>query len=231
MKEKIFLNWSSGKDSAMALYNLKLSDRYDLLGLLTTVTQNYDRISMHGVRSSLLKKQAKSLGLPLKIVHINAGSSHEDYASIIKTALSDYKTRGISGAAFGDIFLEDLKKYREENLSEIGMTGIFPLWKRNTLDLAQEFIHLGFKAIVTCVDSEVLDGSFAGREFDKEFLASLPNNVDPCGENGEFHSFVYDGPIFKSRIPHKKGEVVLRDNRYYFSDLVPVEDNLPHIKT
>lgn len=224
MIEKIIFVWSGGKDSTMALYELKKSRDHEISALLTTITEDYDRISMHGVRTILLEQQAESLGLPLEKIYITKKSSNEEYETKMKDALIRYQGMGVSTAAFGDIFLEDLKKYREDNLLKIGMKGIFPVWKRNSLELAHTFIDLGFKAVITCIDSKILDKTFAGRTFDKRFLSELPANVDPCGENGEFHSFVYDGPIFIKRILYEKGEVVLRDNRYYFCDLIPVEN-------
>lgn len=221
MIEKIIFVWSGGKDSAMSLYELIKNRDYKISALLTTITEDYDRISMHGVRTILLEQQAESLGLPLEKIYITKISSNEEYETKMRDALTRYQGMGVSSAAFGDIFLEDLKKYREDNLLKIGMKGIFPVWKRNSTELAHTFIDLGFKAVITCIDSKVLDKTFAGRIFDKQFLSELPPNVDPCGENGEFHSFVCDGPIFSKRILYEKGEVVLRDNRYYFCDLMP----------
>ncbi|MBI4706511.1 MAG: diphthine--ammonia ligase [Candidatus Omnitrophica bacterium] len=224
--EKIIFAWSGGKDSAMALYELKKNRDYEISALLTTITEDYSRISMHGVREILLEQQADSLGLPLEKIYITKKSSNEEYETKMRDTLIRYQSNGVFSVAFGDIFLEDLKKYREGNLLKIGMKGIFPVWKRNSFELANTFIDLGFKAVITCIDSKVLDKAFAGRNFDKQFLSELPPNVDPCGENGEFHSFVYEGPIFSKRILYEKGEVVLRDNRYYFCDLMPVENKL-----
>ena len=223
MMEKVLFAWSGGKDSAMALYDAQKSRKYDVAALLTTVTQDYDRISMHGVRRTLLEEQAALLGLPLETVLISKRSSNEEYEAKMKEALVRYKKKGITSVVFGDIFLEDLKKYREDNLAKVDLKGVFPIWKRDTRELAVNFIDLGFKAIITCVDSKFLDKSFAGRVFDKQFLSDLPGNVDPCGENGEFHSFVYDGPIFSIGIAFEKGRVVLRDNRFYYCDLIKVE--------
>lgn len=220
--EKIIFTWSGGKDSAMALYELRKVYGYKILALLTTVTDGYDRISMHGVRNMLLEQQIESLGLPLEKIHISKDSTNKEYETEMKNALLHYQAQGVSSVAFGDIFLEDLRRYREDNLSKIGLKGIFPLWRRNTTVLAHAFIDLGFKAVITCVDSKCLDKSFAGRVFDKQFLSELPLNVDPCGENGEFHSFVYGGPIFKSQIPYEKGEIVFKDNRFYYCDLIPI---------
>jgi len=223
MSEKVLFTWSGGKDSAMALYELQREKRYEVAALLTTVTEDYDRISMHGVRRVLLQQQATSLGYPLEIVYLSKNSSNEEYEARLKEKLSQYKARGISFVVFGDIFLEDLRKYRENNLAQVGMKGVFPIWKRDTRELAHTFINLGFKAIITCVDSNALDKRFVGRAYDEQFLSELPASIDPCGENGEFHSFVYDGPIFRERIPFRKGRVVLRDNRFYFCDLMPVQ--------
>ncbi len=221
--EKVILTWSGGKDSALALYELQTNSDYEVCGLLTTVTEDYDRVSMHGVRTSLLGRQARSLGFPLERVNISGKSSDEEYESRMKETLTRYRRMGVSSVAFGDIFLDDVRKYRERNLAKIGMNGLFPLWRKGSKRLANRFIDLGFKAMITCVDSNVLDGSFAGRVFDRQFLADLPSSVDPSGENGEFHSFTYDGPIFRRKIRCEKGEVVLRDKRFYYCDLRPVE--------
>ncbi len=222
MAEKVLFTWSGGKDSAMSLYELHKAQSYNVAALLTTVTEDYDRISMHGVRRALLEQQAQSLGLPLDIVYITRNSSNEEFEARMKEKLLQYKSRGISSVVFGDIFLEDLRKYREDNLAQVGMEALFPIWKRDTAQLARTFINLGFKAVITCVDSNSLDKRFVGMSFDERFLVELPSNVDPCGENGEFHSFVYAGPIFSERLRLRKGEVVLRDNRFYFCDLLPV---------
>jgi len=222
MTEKVLFTWSGGKDSALALYELHKAQRYNVVALLTTVTEDYDRISMHGVRRALLEQQARSLNIPLDIVYITKNSSNEEFEARMKEKLLQYKSQGISSVVFGDIFLEDLRKYREDNLAQVGMEALFPIWKRDTDELAHTFIALGFKAVITCVDSRSLDKKFVGRAFDKRFLSALPPSIDPCGENGEFHSFVYAGPIFSESIRFRKGEVVLRDNRFYFCDLVPV---------
>lgn len=221
MSEKVLITWSGGKDSALALYMLRKMHNHEIVALLTSVTEDYDRISMHGVRRVLLEQQAKSLGFPLEILYISRNSSNEEYEAKLKEKLLQYKSQGVSSVVFGDIFLEDLRKYRENNLAQVGMKGVFPIWKRDTTELAHTFINLGFKAVITCVDSNALDGKFAGRYFDNEFLSELPTKVDPCGENGEFHTFVYDGPIFSERIRFRRGKVVLRDNRFYFCELIP----------
>ena len=221
LREKVIVSWSGGKDSALALYEILKTGRYEVLELLTTVTQDYDRISIHGVRRVLLEQQANALGFPLEKMLISKGTSDAEYESILLKALNRHKTNGVFSVVFGDLFLEDVKKYREGILSKIGMKGFFPLWKRDTRQLARMFIDLGFKAVITMVDSNFLGKDFAGRTVDAQFLSDLPSNVDPCGENGEFHTFVYDGPMFHEKILFTKGEVVLRENRFYYCDLIP----------
>jgi uncharacterized protein (TIGR00290 family) len=220
MAEKVLFTWSGGKDSVLALYELQKGDDHEVVALLTTLTEDYERISMHGVRSILLEGQANSLGLPIEKVYISKNSSNEEYEAKMREVLQRYLTADVSSVVFGDIFLEDLRKHREDNLSKIGMKAVFPIWKRDTTDLAHEFIDLGFKAIITCVDSNVLGKAFVGRLYDQQFLSELPSTVDPCGENGEFHSFVYDGPIFQKRVPYTKGEIVFRDGRFWYCDLM-----------
>ncbi len=222
MTEKALLSWSGGKDSALALYELQKTEDYEVAALLSTLTEDYDRISMHGVRRTLLERQAESLSLPLEKVFISKNASNNEYESQMLEVLTKYRATGVSSVVFGDIFLEDLRRYREENLSKIEMKGIFPIWKRDTAELARTFIDLGFKAIITCVDSKILDQAFVGRTFDERFLSELPSTVDPCGENGDFHSFVYDGPIFEGRVALTTGKIVLRDRRFYYCDLIPV---------
>lgn len=218
---KVLFAWSGGKDSAMALHEIRRDPAIEVVALLTTVTRDYDRISMHGIRCELLDQQAESIGLPVEKVFISAGGSNEEYETAMRETLEKHKAQGVSAVAFGDLFLEDLKKYREEKLAQIGMTGIFPLWMRDTSRLAREFITLGFKAIVSCADSEKGTGAFAGRDFDERLLSELPSTCDPCFENGECHSFVYAGPIFRKPVRIKKGEVVLRDERFYYCDVLP----------
>ncbi|MGE5071868.1 MAG: diphthine--ammonia ligase [Anaerolineae bacterium] len=219
--EKVLVSWSGGKDSAMALEYVLARPDYEVAGLLTTVTEDYDRISMHGVRRALLRQQAESLGLPLEEIGISKGSSNAEYESKMAEVLSRYKEAGVSSVVFGDIFLEDLRRYREKNLAKMGMRGIFPPWNQDTQQLVRRFIDRGFRAVVVCVDTQTLDQKFAGREIDEQFVGELPETVDVCGENGEYHSFVYEGPIFKTRIPHTLGEVVLREGRFCYCDLVP----------
>jgi uncharacterized protein (TIGR00290 family) len=220
--EKVIFSWSGGKDSAIALYEIQKSRRYEILALLTTITEDYDRVSMHGVPRALVERQAQSLGLPIEEVFISKVCSNEDYESKMKEVLTRFKQEGVSSVVFGDIFLEGIRKYREDNLSKLGMKGIFPIWGRDITELSRSFIALGFQSVTTCIDLKVLDKRFVGRRFDEHFLAELPPNVDPGGENGEFHSFVFDGPIFKERIACTLGELVLRDS-FYFCDLLPIK--------
>jgi len=188
--------------------------------LLTTITEGYDRISMHGVRRVLLERQAESLGLPLHPVLIPPQCINAIYEERMKEALEQHFARGVRRVAFGDIFLVDLRVYREKNLAQIGMQALFPIWKRDTRELAREFVRQGFRAVAVCVDPRVLDASFAGRELDAAFFADLPPGVDPCGENGEFHTYVFDGPIFRTPIAVRVGEKVMRDG-FCFCDLLP----------
>lgn len=224
MEEKILFAWSGGKDSALALYELSQDRFFEVVALLTTVTRGYDRISMHGVRRSLLEKQAEALGLPLEVVYIPQESSNAEYERLMGELLLRYRGQGVSSVAFGDIHLREVRDYRERQLASIGMKAIFPLWGRDTAILAQSFVDKGFRAVVTCVDTRVLDGAFAGRVVDTDFLRSLPSGIDPCGENGEFHSFVFDAPMFQGPIPCEAGEVVVRDS-FYFCDVVPTPES------
>ena len=220
MSEKILLSWSCGKESAMTYHHLQGEKAHDVVALLTTVTHDYDRVSMHGVRRVLLQKQAHILGLPIKEVSIPKEADNTIYEEQMGEMLSQCRKENILTVGFGDIFLEDLKKYREEKLSQVGMRALFPLWKKDTGTLIRDFIDQGFKAVVTCLDSKVLDASFAGRVIDDDFLSGLPPHVDPCGENGEFHTFVFDGPIFSEGIPIIIGEKVQR-NGFLFCDVLP----------
>ena len=220
MPEPIVMCFSGGKDSALALREIRKQDRYDVVKLLTTVTSDYDRVSMHGVRRELLHQQAASLGLPLTEVAVPPMSSNEIYEHAMRSALDAFHARGIRRVAFGDIFLEDLRAYRERQTAECDLTCLFPIWKWDTAGLARGFIRDGFKAVVVCVNPAVLDSSFAGRAFDDTLLADLPAGVDPCGENGEFHTMVWDGPIFQRPIPISTGTTVQRDG-FVFCDVLP----------
>jgi len=219
--ELIAVSWSGGKDSALALYYSLLEKKYKVHSLLTTFSAEYNRTSMHGIRIELLEKQVQSIGIPINLISLPKDVSNDEYEQIMRKEMNDLKSHQVLNVVFGDIFLEDIRKYRESNLSKIGMTALFPLWGKNSRDLASEFIDLGFKAIITCVDSTYLDESYIGKLYDKEFLFSLPSNVDLCGENGEFHTFVFDGPIFSHPIQFKTGEIVFREDRFYYIDLIP----------
>lgn len=208
MKSKAVFNWSSGKDSALALYKIQQENKTEITTLLTTINKEFQRISMHGVHVSLLEKQAESMGIPLIKMELPKEPSMEEYRDIMSKTMTDIQSLGITRSVFGDIFLEDLRQYREDQLKAIGMEAVFPLWKQNTTDLIHEFLSLGFKTIVTCVNETYLDKSFAGRVIDRDFINDLPENVDPCGENGEFHTFTFDGPIFKAPVPFEIGETV-----------------------
>lgn len=219
MKPKIVMNWSGGKDSALALRAVQQAGELEVVALLTTVNEAYGRISMHGVRESLLEAQAEALGLPLVKAYLPEQCPMEEYDAIMRRHLDDLRGQGVTQAVFGDIFLEDLRRYREERLAEVGLTAVFPLWQIPTDELARRFVADGFRAYTVCVSDEALGREFVGREMDALFFTSLPANVDPCGENGEYHSFVYDGPIFRRPVPCRLGQVVRRslgpDNEMY----------------
>jgi uncharacterized protein (TIGR00290 family) len=217
--EPILFCWSGGKDSAMALHTLLERSDIHVAALLTTVTEGYERISMHGVRRDLLERQAQSIGLPLHEVRIPPQCVNPTYEARMEEALRRHFDEGVRRVAFGDIFLEDLRAYRERNLARIGMTALFPIWKRDTQELIRSFHARRFRAIAVCIDSKALDPTFVGRELDESFFRDLPPHADPCGENGEFHTFVFDGPIFRSPIPVRTGEIVHRDG-FVFCDLV-----------
>lgn len=220
MPEPILFCWSGGKDSAMALHALQQSPDVQIVALLTTVTETYDRISMHGVRRELLLLQAQSIGIPLHEVRIPPQCVNPLYEQRMEEALRIHHVQGVRSVAFGDIFLEDLRAYRETNLGRIGMTAIFPIWKRDTRELIRHFHTHKFRAITACIDPKILPHTFAGRELDDSFFRDLPPQADPCGENGEFHTFAFDGPIFRHAIPFRAGEVIERD-AFVFCDLLP----------
>ncbi len=230
MTELALFNWSGGKDSALALYHTLRNSQFEVKHLLTSVNSETNRISMHGVRLSLLQKQAESIGIPLSLLSLPGEISMDEYDQLMADKMQGFLDAGISTSIFGDIFLEDLKQYREQKLAQVGLKGDFPLWQRNTKELVNEFISLGFKTMVVSVDGSKLDQSFVGRIIDESFLNDLPENVDPCGENGEFHSFVFEGPIFKKPIQFERGEVVGKEYKlsketgktvtYWFQDLI-----------
>ncbi|HXX17010.1 MAG TPA: hypothetical protein VEJ47_19065 [Candidatus Eremiobacteraceae bacterium] len=220
MSVPVIFSWSGGKDSAMALHSLLRDPRYEVISLLTTVTEVYERISMHGVRNELLQRQAESIGLPLEQVRIPPQCPNSTYEERVGDAMQRFRGEGVCHVAFGDIFLEDLRAYREEKLARASMSALFPIWKVDTRELAQRFLKDGFRAIAACIDPRKVDKSFAGRELDESFFRELPEDVDPCGENGEFHTFVFGGPIFHATVGVRTGEVVERDG-FVFCDLLP----------
>ena len=210
MKKAVF-NWSGGKDSAIALHYILKEGKYQVSKLLTSVNSHHHRISMHGVRVELLEQQTAKLELPLEKLMLPEQPQMAEYEEIMGNMLTQLQNEGITHSIFGDIFLEDLKTWRENKLSEIGMKAVFPLWKKNTLNLLHEFVEMGFKTIIVCCNAQLLDKSFAGMIIDRDFIKDLPKNVDPCGENGEFHTFVFDGPIFKSPVEFTLGETVYKE--------------------
>jgi uncharacterized protein (TIGR00290 family) len=224
MKRAVF-NWSGGKDSTLALHALHELEGFDVITLLTTMTGDYDRISIHGVRRTLLENQAAAIGIPLQMAFIPPACSNQDYESAMHDALCTHRAQGIEHVVAGDIFLQDVKEYRDRLYAGAGMTGIYPIWGLPSSKLAKRFISLGYKAIVTCVDTQALDASFAGRFYDADFLADLPSGIDGCGENGEFHTFTFDGPLFHEPVRFTIGERVLRDGRFCFQDLLPIADD------
>jgi uncharacterized protein (TIGR00290 family) len=212
--------WSGGKDSSYALWRLLQDDRYEVVGLLTTLTDTYDRISMHGVRRELLDAQARALGLPVYAVYIPVVASNEQYEEAMGSAVQSVLADGVRACAFGDLYLEDVRAYRERMLSGTGIQPLFPLWGEDTTKLARQVIADGFRAVLTCVDPRQVPRELAGREFDERLLGQLPASADPCAERGEFHTFVYDAPHFAKPIPFTRGEVVERDG-FVFADLLP----------
>lgn len=227
------MNWSGGKDSALALHRIRQQGQFSVQHLLTTINGAYGRVSMHGVREELIRAQAEQLGLPLTTVRLPETASMELYQNTMDDALRPLVASGVTQAVFGDIFLEDLRQWRETQLLSTGLTGVFPLWQVPSLDLLEEFWTAGFQTIVVAVNGQHLDQSFCGRVLDRQFVADLPAGVDPCGENGEFHTFVFDAPYFSRPIEFTVGDVVertytftdadnqIRTSTYYFADLIP----------
>ena len=220
MKERVLLSWSGGKDSALALYELVRAGECEIAALLTTVTDATGRIGMHAVRRELVARQAESLRLPLRELMVPPFPANDVYEAAMRGVLEEFAASGVRRVAFGDLFLEDIRTYREGMLAGLGLQGLYPVWGRDTSMLVREFLEVGFRAVLVCVDVEVLDASFAGRELDRALLAELPAGVDPCGENGEFHTFVFDGPGFRSPIAFERGDV-RRESSFAFCDLVP----------
>ena len=228
---RALVSWSGGKDSAFALDRVRRDPGIEVVGLLTTFSREFDRVSMHGVRRALIEEQAEALGLPLVGIELpspedgraaaagfTAFASNAAYESAIRAAFRSARADGVEAVVFGDVFLEDLRRYRETLLAAESIAGVFPLWKRDTTALAEEMIDVGLRATVTCIDPKRLDRSFAGRSFDADFVRALPPDVDPCGENGEFHSFAFAGPMFPQPIAHRLGQIVDRDG-YVFADV------------
>lgn len=224
--KRILLSWSSGKDSAWTLHTLQRRAEFEIAGLLTTFNQAADRVAMHGVRRSLVEQQAAAARLPLWAIPLPWPCSNEQYESLMAESCAKAVAQGIEGIAFGDLFLEDVRAYRIKQMAGTGLEPLFPIWGMPTEALAREMIASGLKAILTCIDTRKLDASFAGRHFDMECLSGLPDGADPCGENGEFHSFVYAGPMFESEIAVVPGETVVRD-QFAFADLIPASLPIP----
>ena len=232
MKEKAVFNWSGGKDSMLALHKVQEEGRFEVVALLTTLNEKYNRISMHGVQAELLEQQAQRLGIPLKKILLPEMADMETYSRIMKQETEYWEVKGVSVFLFGDLFLEDIRAYREKQLNGSSIRPEFPIWLYDTQKAARDFIRLGYKAILTSVDASKLDKTFAGRYFDEKLLSNLPEGTDPCGENGEFHSFVFDGPLFSKPVKFRKGETVhktydLEDKSisagFYFTDSKAVE--------
>ena len=217
--KRILLSWSSGKDSAWTLHVLRQQSGYEVVGLLTTFNQEADRVAMHAVRRSLVERQAAAVGLPLWSVPLPWPCSNEQYEKLMSETCAKAVAEGIEGVAFGDLFLEDVRAYRIRQMAGTRLEPLFPVWGIPTDKLAREMVASGLKAVLTCIDTRKLDRAFAGRQFDEELLSSLPGGIDPCGENGEFHSFAYAGPMFSSEIVCVPGEKVTREN-FVFTDLV-----------
>ena len=220
MAKQTLMGWSSGKDSAWALHVLRQRTDIDVVGLFTTVNQNHQRVAMHAVRLELLQRQAEAVGLPLYTLDIPHPCSNKKYESVMNNFVEESVARGIDCMAFGDLFLEDVRQYRENQFKDTGITPIFPLWKKPTDLLAEEMLSNGLRAFTTCIDPRKMPPSFVGRQFDRSFLDDLPESVDPCGENGEFHTFAVDGPMFHQPVAIHVGEIVEREG-FVFADLIP----------
>lgn len=224
-RPRALLSWSSGKDSAWALHVLREHDEVDIVGLLTTFNAEFDRVAMHAVRHELVERQSAGVGLPVRAVMLPWPCSNEEYETAMGAAIAEARADGITHIAFGDLFLEDIRAYREERMAAAGMTPLFPLWGCDTSALACRMVEAGTRATIVCVDPGQLDASFCGRDFDSRLLADLPPAVDPCGERGEFHTFAWDGPMFAAPIGVERGEVVERDG-FVFADVRPVQSEV-----
>jgi uncharacterized protein (TIGR00290 family) len=219
LRKKTLVSWSSGKDSAWALHLLRQSNEYEIVGLLTTINANFDRVAMHGVRRELLEAQAEAAGLPLWKVPLPWPCSNQEYETAMSVACAKALDAGVQAVAFGDLFLEDVRQYREDRMRDTGLTALFPIWKRDTRQLIKEMSAEGVRSRIVCLDPQKLPASFAARDLNQSLMDELPPGVDPCGENGEFHTFVYDGPMFAHAIPVEDGQVVTRDG-FVFADLI-----------
>jgi uncharacterized protein (TIGR00290 family) len=217
MRKNTWLSWSSGKDSAWALHVLRQSAEYEVTGLFTTINSEFERVAMHAVRVDLLRQQAQAVGLPLYLIEIPYTCSNEQYAAVMTDFMSQASNEAVRYMAFGDLYLQDVRSYREERMQGSGIEPVFPLWGKPTRELLEEMLAGGLRACLTCVDPRVLPAEFAGRELTPELLQSMPSSIDPCGENGEFHSFVFDGPMFAYPLEIEMGEVVTRDG-FVFAD-------------
>ncbi len=218
MSNPVVLSWSGGKDSALALDHLLSDDRYQVVSLMTTFTKGFERVSMHGVRRELIQKQAEAMGLPLAEAWIDKGASNSDYEAAMSASLKQFKRDGIHTVAFGDLFLEEIRAYRDRLVQQVDMNSLYPIWGEETSALAERFVADGFEAVTCCVDTKQIPDSFCGRELDTAFFATLPSTADRCGENGEFHSFVYNSPQMSSSIEVSVGETH-RDGQFVFTDL------------
>jgi len=219
MRKRVLLSWSSGKDSAWTLRELRQRSDVEVAGLLTTINEQFDRVAMHAVRTDLLRRQAESVGLPLRLVSLPFPCGNDVYEERLRGAIGAARADGIEGIAFGDLFLTDVRQYRERMMEGTGIAPLFPLWGRPTAELAREMTEGGLRARITCVDPRRMPASLAGKEYNGDFLGALPDDVDPCGENGEFHSFAFDGPMFNRPVEFAIGETVERDG-FIFTDLL-----------
>lgn len=220
MKKKTLVSWSSGKDSAWTLYKLQQQQEFEVVGLFCTFNKKYERGAMHAVRNELIRQQTESIGLPLELIPIPDPCNDSEYKAIMANFIAQVKSQEIEYIAFGDLYLKDIRRYREDSLAGTGITPLFPLWQIPTDKLSNDMVNSGLRAKISCIDPNLMPLSFAGHEYDNTFLKQIPSNIDPCGENGEFHSFVYDGPMFNHKINISIGEVVAR-NGFVYTDILP----------
>lgn len=220
MKRRTLLSWSSGKDSAWSLHVLRQSPDVEVVGLVTTANETHQRVAMHAVRLELLRLQAEAVSLPVQVVNLPSPCSNEQYDAAMGRVVEEARRQGVEHIAFGDLFLADIRAYREARLAGTGVSPLFPLWQAPTQELARQMVNGGLRAVLTCVDPKQLSADYVGREFDESFLSDLPSGVDPCGERGEFHTFAFDGPMFREKVKISVGEVVERDG-FIFADVMP----------